>query len=109
VGAFAAPFLKLSLFFPPINVARGMKIAFEIKTEPMTQVAIIIGTIAFSSGSIVTITISRALLPPVLSAQSRWGSFYTLSFALLLTDCDISHLKRYRTNVLLAPLTKVRC
>jgi hypothetical protein len=34
-----------------------MKLAFKIKTEPMTQAAVIIGVIAFASGSLTTITI----------------------------------------------------
>jgi hypothetical protein len=34
-----------------------MKIAFEIKTEPVTQAAIIINVIAFSSGSLATIAV----------------------------------------------------
>ena len=34
-----------------------MKIAFEIKTKPVVQAAIIIGVIAFSSGSLATIMI----------------------------------------------------
>jgi hypothetical protein len=35
-----------------------MKIAFEIKTKPVAQAAIIISIVAFSSGSLGTITIS---------------------------------------------------
>jgi hypothetical protein len=34
-----------------------MKFAFEIKTEPVTQAAIIIGVIAFSSASLTLIAI----------------------------------------------------
>ncbi len=34
-----------------------MKFAFKIKTEPMTQAAIIIGVIAFALGSLATIAI----------------------------------------------------
>ena len=34
-----------------------MKFAFEIKTEPVTEAVIIIGVIAFASGSLTTITI----------------------------------------------------
>jgi hypothetical protein len=34
-----------------------MKFTFKIKTEPMTQAAVIIGVIAFASGSLVTIAI----------------------------------------------------
>ena len=34
-----------------------MKFAFEIKTEPVTQAAVIVSVIAFALGSLVTITI----------------------------------------------------
>ena len=34
-----------------------MKFAFEIKTEPVTQAAIIVSVVAFSSGSLATIAI----------------------------------------------------
>ncbi len=34
-----------------------MKLVFDIKTEPMTQSTIIIGVIAFASGSLATIAI----------------------------------------------------
>jgi hypothetical protein len=34
-----------------------MKFAFEIKTEPVTQAAIIVAVIAFSSGSLATIAV----------------------------------------------------
>jgi hypothetical protein len=34
-----------------------MKFAFEIKTEPVTQAAIIVTVVAFSSGSLATIAI----------------------------------------------------
>jgi hypothetical protein len=41
-----------------------MKFAFKIKTEPVTQAAIIVAVVAFSSGSLVTIAI-YAQSPPV--------------------------------------------
>ena len=41
-----------------------MKFAFEIKTKPVTQAAIIVAIVAFSSGSLVTIAI-YAHCPPV--------------------------------------------
>jgi hypothetical protein len=34
-----------------------MKFAFKIKTKPVTQAAIIVAVIAFSSGSLVTIVV----------------------------------------------------
>ncbi len=34
-----------------------MKFAFEIKTEPVTQAAIIVTVVAFSSGSLATVTV----------------------------------------------------
>ncbi len=34
-----------------------MKFAFKIKTEPVTQAAIIVAVVAFSSGSLATIAI----------------------------------------------------
>jgi hypothetical protein len=34
-----------------------MKLVFEIKTEPVTQATIIIGVVAFASGSLTTIAI----------------------------------------------------
>ena len=34
-----------------------MKFAFERKTEPVTQAAVIIGVVAFASGSLATIAI----------------------------------------------------
>jgi hypothetical protein len=34
-----------------------MKFAFKIKTKPVTQAAVIIGVIAFASGSLTTIAI----------------------------------------------------
>ena len=39
------------------QISLYMKFASEIKTEPATQAAIIIGAIAFSSGSLATIAI----------------------------------------------------
>jgi hypothetical protein len=41
-----------------------MKFAFEIKTEPVTQAAIIVAVIAFSSGSLATVAV-YAQSPPV--------------------------------------------
>ncbi len=41
----------------PASHWQGMKFASEIKTEPVTQVAIIIGVIAFDLGSLMTIAI----------------------------------------------------
>jgi hypothetical protein len=38
-------------------MAPGMKFAFEIKTELVTQAAIMIAIIAFSSGSLATVAI----------------------------------------------------
>jgi hypothetical protein len=40
-----------------------MKFAFEIKTEPVTQVAIIVTVVAFSSGSLATAAIYAQSLP----------------------------------------------
>ena len=34
-----------------------MKFAFEIKTEPVTQAAIVIAVVAFSSGSLATVAV----------------------------------------------------
>jgi hypothetical protein len=47
--------LKSIVTFPPLPSALGMKFAFEIKTEPVTQAAIIVAVVAFSSGSLATI------------------------------------------------------
>jgi len=41
-----------------------MKFAFEIKTEPVTQAAIIVAVVAFSSGSLATVPV-YAQSPPV--------------------------------------------
>jgi hypothetical protein len=41
-----------------------MKFAFEIKTEPVTQAAIIVAVVAFSSGSLATVAV-YAKSPPV--------------------------------------------
>jgi hypothetical protein len=41
-----------------------MKFAFEIKTELVTQAAIVIAVVAFSSGSLTTVAI-YAQIPPV--------------------------------------------
>ena len=41
-----------------------MKFAFEIKTKPVTQAAIIVTVVAFSSGSLATVAI-YAQSPPV--------------------------------------------
>ena len=34
-----------------------MKFAFEIKTEPVTQAAIVVAVVAFSSGSLATVAV----------------------------------------------------
>jgi hypothetical protein len=44
-------------WFPSAFLQQGMKFAFKIKTEPVTQAAIIIGVIAFASGFLATIAI----------------------------------------------------
>jgi hypothetical protein len=49
---------------PPSLPAPGMKFAFEIKTEPVTQAAVIVAVIAISSGSLATIAV-YAQSPPV--------------------------------------------
>jgi hypothetical protein len=41
-----------SSFFDMSPLLGGMKFAFEIKTEPVTQAVIIIGVVAFASGSL---------------------------------------------------------
>ncbi len=41
-----------------------MKFAFEIKTEPVTQAAIIVAVVAFFSGSLATVAV-YAQSPPV--------------------------------------------
>ncbi len=41
-----------------------MKFAFEMKTEPVTQAAIIVAIVAFSSGSLATVTV-YAQSPPI--------------------------------------------
>ena len=41
-----------------------MKLAFEIKTEPVTQAAIIVAVVAFSSGSLAMVAV-YAQSPPV--------------------------------------------
>jgi hypothetical protein len=46
----------LAIFLPASNW-QGMKFAFKIKTEPVTQAAVIIGVIPFASGSLATIKI----------------------------------------------------
>ena len=40
-----------------------MKFTFKIKTEPVTQAAIIVAVVAFSSGSLATIAIYAQSLP----------------------------------------------
>jgi hypothetical protein len=47
--------LKSIVTFPPLPSALGMKFAFEIKTEPVMQAAIIVAIVAFSSGSLAMI------------------------------------------------------
>ncbi len=55
--AFSALFLKVFFFFDKLPLLGGMKFAFEIKTGPVTQVAIIIGIVAFALGSLMLIAI----------------------------------------------------
>jgi hypothetical protein len=50
-------FLEPLAFFLPLFHCWGKKFAFKIKTEPVTQAAIIIGIVAFSSGSLATIAV----------------------------------------------------
>ncbi len=40
-----------------------MKFAFEIKTKPVTQAAIIVTVVAFSSGSLATVAVYAQSLP----------------------------------------------
>jgi hypothetical protein len=58
--------LSFELFLPsaPSSLAPLMKFAFEIKTEPVTQAAINVAVIAFSSGSLATVAV-YAQSPPV--------------------------------------------
>ncbi len=49
----SSPFYHL----PPSPLAPLMKFAFEIKTEPVTQAAIIVTVVAFSSGSLATVAV----------------------------------------------------
>ena len=46
-----------SLFFDKTPLLGGMKFAFKIKTEPVTQAVIIIGIVAFSSRLLAAIVI----------------------------------------------------
>ena len=55
----STPYRLLHLLLAPL-----MKFAFKLKTEPVTQAAIIIAVIAFSSGSLATVAI-YAQSPPV--------------------------------------------
>ena len=57
---------RLHTLFPssPSPLAPLMKFAFEIKTEPVTQAAIIVAVVAFSSGSLATVAV-YAQSPPV--------------------------------------------
>jgi len=48
------PFLPI---FPLADLPREMKLVFEIKTEPVTQAAIIIGVVVSAAGSLATIAI----------------------------------------------------
>ncbi len=49
--------LESILLFPPLLLAPGMKFAFEIKTKPVTQVAIIVAVLTFSFGFLAMIAI----------------------------------------------------
>jgi hypothetical protein len=42
---------------PPSLLAPLMKFAFEIKTEPVTQAAIVVAVVAFSSSSLATVAV----------------------------------------------------
>jgi hypothetical protein len=53
----SALLLKFSPFILFVAIAWGMKFAFKIKTKPVTQAAIVISIVAFSSGSLATIEI----------------------------------------------------
>jgi hypothetical protein len=55
----SSPSLSLEsiITFTHLPLAMGMTFAFEIKTEPVAQAAIIIAIVAFSSGSLATIAI----------------------------------------------------
>jgi hypothetical protein len=55
---------ELFLLSAPLPLALLMKFAFEIKTEPVTQAAIIVAVIVFSSGSLATVAV-YAQSPPV--------------------------------------------
>ncbi len=45
------------MFYFPFFIAGGMTFAFKIKTKPVTQAAIIIRVVVFSSGSLATIAV----------------------------------------------------
>jgi hypothetical protein len=55
----SSPFYHL----PHSLLALLMKCAFKIKTEPVTQAAIIFAVVAFSSGSLATVAIYTQSLP----------------------------------------------
>jgi hypothetical protein len=57
MSALPTLFLEPLAFYLPFFIAGGMKFAFRIKAEPITQAAIIIGIIAFSSGSLASVVV----------------------------------------------------
>jgi hypothetical protein len=63
--------LSFEPFLPsaPSLLALLMKFAFEIKTEPVTQAAIIVTVVAFSSGSLATVAV-YAQSPPICTICS---------------------------------------
>jgi hypothetical protein len=68
--------LESIVTFPPLPSAPGMKFAFEIKTEPVMQAAIIIAVVAFSSGSLATVTI--------YTNNSTVSTFYAVALAVII-------------------------
>jgi hypothetical protein len=62
-----------------------MKFVFKIKTEPVMQAAIIIGAIAFASGSLATIAIY--VISPLASITCAIVSAIIVYLALCLTPC----------------------
>ncbi len=54
-----------------------MKFAFEIKTKPVTQAAIIITVVAFSSESLVTVAV-YAQSPPVTSQKLHCHTLFLM-------------------------------
>jgi hypothetical protein len=65
-----------------------MKFAFEIKTEPMTQAAVIIGVIAFASGSLATIAIY--VDSPLVGITCAFVLAVIIYLALCLAPCWLS-------------------